>query len=395
MDGRAKILIVDDEPFNVDYLVQELENHNYTTINAESGPEALKRVVAEAPDLILLDIRMPEMDGYAVCECLKADEDTREIPVLFISALDETEDKVRAFTAGGVDYVTKPFQLEEVLARVETHLALRDLQKRLQEANRELSKRLEELASSNAELQARNEELDAFAHTVAHDLKNPLTSLIGYSSLLQKCYAEMSNEDLGRSLNLMARSGRKMTNIIEELLLLASVRKVEEVEMVPLDMAGVVAEVQGRLASLIEEYQAEIVLPEEWPWSLGYGPWVEEMWTNYVSNAIKYGGRPPRVELGMTQQADGFIRFWVRDNGAGLTPEEQARLFTPFTRLHQVRAEGHGLGLSIVQRIAEKLGGEVGVESQAGQGCVFFFSLEEAADPSEVRGNGQTSKGPE
>jgi len=380
MDGRAKILIVDDEPFNVDYLVQELEDRNYATINAESGPEALKWIVAEAPDLILLDIRMPEMDGYTVCECLKADEATRDIPVLFISALDETEDKVRAFTAGGVDYVTKPFQLEEVLARVETHLALRDLQKRLKEANRELSKRLEELASSNAELQARNEELDAFAHTVAHDLKNPLTLLIGYSSLLQKCHAEMSNEDLGRYLNLMARGGRKMTNIIEELLLLASVRKVEEVEMVPLDMADIVAEAQGRLASLIEEYQAEIVLPKGWPTARGYGPWVEEVWTNYVSNAIKYGGRPPRVELGATEQADGFVRFWVRDNGAGLTPEEQARLFTPFTRLHQARAEGHGLGLSIVQRIAEKLGGQVGVESQADQGCMFFFSLEEAAD---------------
>ncbi len=320
------------------------------------------------------------MDGYTVCERLKADEATRDIPVLFISALDETEDKVRAFTAGCVDYVTKPFQPEEVLARVETHLALRDLQKRLQEANRELAKRLEELASSNAELQARNEELDAFAHTVAHDLKNPLTLLIGYSSLLQKRHAEMSNEDLGRYLNLMARGGRKMTNIIEELLLLASVRKVEEAEMVPLDMAGVVAEVQGRLASLIEEYQAEIVLPEGWPRALGYGPWVEEVWANYLSNAIKYGGQPPRVELGATEQADGFVRFWVGDNGAGLTPEEQARLFTPFTRLHHVRAEGHGLGLSIVQRIAEKLGGQVGVESQAGQGCVFFFSLEEAAD---------------
>ena len=374
MDERPMILIVDDEPFNVDYLEQELEDF-YDTISAESGHEALERAIAEVPDLILLDIRMPEMSGYEVCERLKADERTHDIPVIFISALGETEDKVRAFTAGGVDYVTKPFQPEEVLARVETHLALRDLQKRLQEANRELARRLEELARSNAELQARNEELDAFAHTVAHDLKNPLTSLIGYSTSLQKFRANLSDEELGRHLNAIAQSGRKMTSIIEELLLLSSVRKVEEVKMAPLDMAGIVAEAQGRLAYLIEEYRAEIVLPERWPTALGYGPWVEEVWTNYLSNAIKYGGQPPRVELGATERADGFVRFWVRDNGAGLTPEEQAKLFTPFTQLHQVRAEGHGLGLSIVQRIAEKLGGQVGVESQVGQGSVFLFAL--------------------
>ncbi len=109
--------------------------------------------------------------------------------------------------------------------------------------------------------------------------------------------------------------------------------------------------------------------------ALGYGPWVEEVWANYLSNAIQYGGRPPRVELGATEQADGMVRFWVRDNGPGLTPEEQARLFTPFTRLDQVRAKGHGLGLSIVRRIVEKLGGQVGVESEVGRGSVFTFTL--------------------
>ena len=375
MDEHAKILIVDDEPFNVDYLEQELRDSNYDTISAQSGQEALEQAVSECPALILLDIMMPGMDGYEVCERLKADERTRDIPVIFISALSETEDKVKAFTTGGVDYVPKPFQPEEVLARVQTHLTLRNLQKRLQRANSELTRRLDELAHANAELRARNEELDAFAHTVAHDLKNPLTSLVGFSSMLQRHYAEMSDEKKSRYLNVVAQNGHRMTNIIEELLLLASVRKIKEVKMAPLDTAPIVAETQGRLAYLIEEYQAEIVLPESWPIASGYGPWIEEVWTNYLSNAIKYGGRPPRVELGATEQADGFVRFWVRDNGPGLAPEEQARLFTPFTRLHQVHAKGHGLGLSIVQRIMEKLGGQVGVESQVGQGCMFFFAL--------------------
>jgi signal transduction histidine kinase len=108
---------------------------------------------------------------------------------------------------------------------------------------------------------------------------------------------------------------------------------------------------------------------------LGYAPWIEEVWVNYLSNAIKYGGRPPRVELGAETQPGGLVRFWVRDNGPGIAPEAQVRLFVPFTRLDQVRAKGHGLGLSIVRRIVEKLGGQVGVISTPGQGSVFSFTL--------------------
>ena len=113
----------------------------------------------------------------------------------------------------------------------------------------------------------------------------------------------------------------------------------------------------------------------DWPIASGYAPWIEEVWVNYVSNAIKYGGRPPHIELGATRQANDTIRFWVRDNGGGLTLEEQSRLFTAFTRLHQARAKGHGLGLSIVKRIIEKLGGTVGVESEIGAGSTFYFIL--------------------
>ena len=112
-----------------------------------------------------------------------------------------------------------------------------------------------------------------------------------------------------------------------------------------------------------------------WPVALAYGPWVEQVWVNYLSNAIKYGGRPPRVDLGATGQANGMVRFWVRDNGPGLTPEEQARLFTPFTQLAQVPVKGHGLGLSIVRRIVEKFRGQIGVESEEGRWSVFTFSL--------------------
>jgi two-component system sensor histidine kinase/response regulator len=112
-----------------------------------------------------------------------------------------------------------------------------------------------------------------------------------------------------------------------------------------------------------------------WPGASGYGPWVEEVWVNYLSNAIKYGGKPPHVELGAELQTNNMVCFWVRDNGPGIPPEARARLFTPFTRLDQVRTQGHGLGLSIVRRIVEKLGGQVGVTSASGQGSAFSFTL--------------------
>ena len=237
-------------------------------------------------------------------------------------------------------------------------------------------KRAEEaLRQYTLDLQADNEELDAFAHTVAHDLKNPLTLITGFAEMLEGDYATMSSEELQHYSQIIVRSGHKMSNIIDELLLLASVRKIEEMEMRPLDISSIVAEAQQRLAYEIERLQAEIILPVAWPVVLGYGPWVEEVWVNYLDNALKYGGRPPRVELGARVQLDSMVRFWVRDNGPALTPEEQARLFIPFIRLDQVSAKGHGLGLPIARRIVEKLGGQVGVESEVGKGSIFSFTL--------------------
>ena len=365
----SDILIVDDTPANLRLLSQMLTERGYKVRAVLSGPQALMAAQAAPPDLILLDIRMPEMDGYEVCQRLKTGEQTRDIPVLFISALSETEDKIKAFTAGGVDYITKPFQFEEVLARVQTHLALRNLHRQLQAANAELARQIDEL-------RARNEELDAFAHMVAHDLKNPLNQIVGYAEMLEQYYATLSSVERMKSVGGIARSGRKMNSIIEELLLLAGVRKTE-VQLVPVDMGQTVTEAQQRLTYMIKEYQAEIVLPAAWPTALGYAPWIEEIWVNYLSNGCKYGGTPPRLELGGDALPDGRARFWVRDNGDGLTSEEQSRLFTPFTRLDQARARGYGLGLSIVRRIAEKLGGQVGVESDGmpGQGSTFYFTL--------------------
>ena len=354
------ILIVDDTPDNLRLLVGMLTERGYKVRPAPSGARALATVQKELPDLILLDIMMPEMDGYEVCRQLKADERTRDVPVIFISALDEVFDKITAFSIGGVDYITKPFQLEEVLARVRTHLDLQDMRRKLQ--------------GQNEQLQQQNAELDAFAHTVAHDLKNPLSLILGYTQLLYQDALSLDSEELVSVGYESYKAAKRSANIIDSLLLLASVRK-EDVEMASLDMADIVEQALERLKMMIVEYQGEIVLPETWPVALGYAPWVEAVWVNYLSNGLKYGGQPPRLELGATLQPEGSAQFWVQDNGPGLKADEQITLFTEFTRLSKVRLEGHGLGLSIVRRIVDKLGGQVGIESEVGGGSRFFFTL--------------------
>ncbi len=356
------ILIVDDIPTNLQVLFDYLRGAGFKVWVAEDGPSAIQQVAYAKPDIILLDVIMPGLDGFETCRRLKANRETKEIPVIFMTALSDTVDKVKGFELGAVDYITKPLQHEEVLARITTHLTIRHLQQSLRE---QISERDKLIA-----------ELDAFAHTVAHDLRGPVGIITNYIDLFQAEWHTMSGTERDESLQAISRLGNKALNIIEELLLLASVRN-GKAHLAPLNMAEIVAEVEQRLAYMITEHRAKIIGPAQWPTALGYAPWVEEVWANYLSNAIKYGGRPPQVKLGATIQEDGMVRFWVHDNGPGLEPTEQQRLFTPFTRLNQVRAEGHGLGLSIVQRVVDKLGGQVAIESQGipGQGSTFSFTL--------------------
>jgi signal transduction histidine kinase len=222
-------------------------------------------------------------------------------------------------------------------------------------------------------------DLEAYAHTVAHDLKNPIGIILSIASLLVDDADETPPEEAEQFLAQIMQFSEKISNIIDELLLLASIRRSQEIKVTPLNMQYIVDTSLERLYFMAEQNQAEIIKPENgaWPVALGYAPWVEEMWTNYISNAIKYGGMPPKIELGATAQDDGMVRFWVRDNGTGIAQDKQAQLFTQFTRFDELRAEGYGLGLSIVKRIIDKLGGEVGVESEGvpGKGSTFYFTL--------------------
>ncbi len=233
----------------------------------------------------------------------------------------------------------------------------------------------ERLREQALELQSRNDELDAFAQTVAHDLKNPISTMMGFASLVENYYNRMTDDQILEYINLIMESGYKAKEIIDALLLLAGVSQTQVLQIGAVDMAPLLKDVQRRLRPMIDETDAIIDIPAEWPVAQGYGPWLEEVWANYLSNALKYGGRPPVIQLGGEPVDEQMVRFWVKDNGLGLSPDQQEKIFTPFTRLHNADIEGHGLGLSVVERIVRRLGGEVGIDSAVGEGSIFSFTL--------------------
>lgn len=233
------------------------------------------------------------------------------------------------------------------------------------------------LRDALTEVRLQNQDLDAFAHTVAHDLKNPIHTIAGYAELLRDEGAAVDADLFDESLDVISRTAQTMDSIVRELLLLASVRT-QRVAPEPLDMAAVFASARERLAPFLDGHGATVEVSDLGPAALGYGPWVEEVWTNYLSNAAKYGGHPPRIRVG--SEGDGAtVRFWVEDDGPGLAPEERAEVFVPFTRFHVGSVEGHGLGLSIVRRVLDALGGAYGVEAAASGGSRFWFALPAAS----------------
>lgn len=223
-----------------------------------------------------------------------------------------------------------------------------------------------------SELRSALNYLDAYAHTVAHDLKNPLSSQKGLIDLLSS--GELEHVDEKIALRTIRECSSKMFQIIDSLLLMASVRRQQDIKVSPVVMEFVVTQSLIRVKDLAKERGARIDVPSSWPSVLGYKPWIEEVWVNYLSNGIKYGGTNPRIEVGADVE-ENEAKFWVKDYGPGLTREEQQKLFEEFSRLAYRETSGHGLGLFIVKRIIQKLGGTTGVESEPGKGAKFYFTL--------------------
>ncbi|KAA3665055.1 MAG: response regulator [Chloroflexi bacterium] len=234
-----------------------------------------------------------------------------------------------------------------------------------------------EMRQRTDELMVQNIALDEFAHTMAHQIQGLLSQIIGYASYIDMHYRHANNDEINHANDRIIQSGHKMNNVINELLLLASIRG-ENIPIVPINMKRIVEEVKKRLRFQIEDNHATIQEPDDWPDVMGHDPWIEEALFNYMNNALKYGGYPPHLEIGSDLKPDGMVTIWVKDNGQGIAEEDISRIFKPHTRLHQMRVRGEGLGLSIVYRIIQRCGGQVGVDSEVDQGSKFWFTLPQA-----------------
>jgi signal transduction histidine kinase len=255
---------------------------------------------------------------------------------------------------------------------------------------RKLKQHEQVLLQHASDLSLRNEELDAFSHTVAHDLKNPMSTILIAAAAIDN--PNLDANEMRSFLHGIVETIHKMSRILDELMLLSQIRKVD-LPGERVEMEAVVASACEQLADMLKSSGAHLIKPSSWPAAIGHAPWIEQVWVNYISNAVKYGGRPPRIELGVDQLPGGALRFWVQDNGKGIGVAEQKNLFRPFTQLSQAHSKGSGLGLSIVRRIIEKLGGTVGVESQPGQGSCFYFTLPDISAIDEVDGSAQPKPG--
>lgn len=222
------------------------------------------------------------------------------------------------------------------------------------------------------------QDLDAYARSVAHDLKNPISGLLGLRDLLREDVINNRTAEALELIEIVHEQGLKMYKIVDDLLLLSRIRN-EDLKSLPLDMSSIIKEALKRLNGHNSHDHFSIETPKLWPSVLGHPQWVEEVWFNLISNAIKYGGNPPSIKIGYDKINGSCYRFWIQDNGNGLPSESLSKLFCDFERLGNNNREGHGLGLSIIKRIVEKLGGEVMATSEncPDKGCIFSFTLKE------------------
>ncbi|XGV98714.1 MAG: response regulator [Leptolyngbya sp. BL-A-14] len=358
---RGDILLVDDTPDNLRVLSAMLTNQRYEIRKALNGQRAIASVQTDPPNLILLDIKMPEMDGYTVCQHLKADPRTREVPIIFISALDDALDKVKAFAVGGVDYVTKPFQEIEVLARIEHQLRIQRLQRQLMEQNQELARS--------------NRELEQFAYVVSHDLQQPLQSITGFVKLIQLKYDDYLDEMALDYLNRIHAAGSRMQRLIQDLLAYSKVGR-QEVVLQPIDGQLVLEQVLDNLQIAIAEKEA-VLTCDPLPRVMGNETLLIQLLQNLVSNAIKFVPHEvtPCVKISVAKQGNQWL-FGVHDNGIGIESHHLEQVFEIFQRTQSAQNyPGTGIGLATCKKIVEHHGGQIWVTSQVKVGTTFYFTL--------------------
>lgn len=362
----TRVLCIGEDISLARLVEKHLTRAGYIVTTVHTGEKGLDQCELGIYDAVIVNDCLPDMSGLDVLQYLAG-----TIPAILMTTAGSERLAVQAIKSGAADYISLDLDLkslQQLPAMVEQALAEHAGVRNLIE-----------------EQQRMIEDLDAFAHTVAHDLKNPLNVIIGTSEMLMDMMQD-ERPKAWKHQQTIRNIAYKMYSIVEELLLLAKLRRDEqEIATHVLDMDLIVDEVLSRLSYAIDRSGAQILRPRKWHVAEGYTAWIEEVWVNYISNAIKYGGEPPVVELGSELLDDGTVRFWVFDNGAGVPPEVVNDLFREFSQLSPTRStEGHGLGLSIVRRIVRQLGGDVGVESRTSRGSTFWFTLPAVAYHNNV-----------
>ena len=372
-NSPINLLLVEDELPVVDFIRNMLQESTseYQTAqvkvwHASHFASAQTYLNSRQFDIVLLDLSLPDADGLTAFGQLK--NLAPSTPIITLSNKSTPQESIQTVQVGAQDHlnkkeITPDWLLRSILFAIEREYLITDH-----------TRITLELSQKAAELENRNLALDEFGHTMAHQIQGLLGQMVGYASLLEVQFGDSEDPTVVQAMSRIVESGHKMNNVITELLLLASLRS-GDIEVYPLNMGHVVNEAQKRLRYQILESNATIIVPDSWPAAVGHASWIEEAWLNYISNGLKYGGEDPIIELGAEEDEDGMIRFWVKDSGEGLSEADQQRLFRPHTRLRPKRVRGEGLGLSIVNRIVKKCGGDVGVESVLGQGSTFWFTL--------------------
>jgi len=371
-DGRATILVVEDSPIIGRALRSMLESGGYEAHVAADGEAALAWLEQAVPNLCLLDIRLPGLDGYEICRRMKADERTVNVPVIFLSGLDAVADVATAFQAGAIDYVVKPPRAPEVLARVRTHLRIAQLQRQLQRRNGELSDSYERLR----EAEQLREDL---INMVVHDMRSPLTGILMTLERLLATTADPSMQDEQIGLNSVLNASRRLSDMVTSLL---DVTRLEEGKL-PLDVRShsLVLLIEEAVASLGDPALRERVVIDGRGEGLEAscdGSLVQRTLANLISNAVAFSAPddPIGVSLTATEQ---HVRVAVVDRGPGVAAADRERIFDKYSQgTGQTSGRpknGSGLGLAFCRLVVEAHGGRIGVESEVGRGATFRFTL--------------------
>jgi signal transduction histidine kinase len=379
---QATVLIIDDKQANIFVLEKLLERPGRQFLSAENGNDGLKLALQHEPDLIILDVQMPEMDGFEVARILQSNKRTKDIPIIFASAeRKEHHSIIKGFEEGAVDYLSKPLDPEVTRAKVSVQLKIQWQKKELIRKNISLEKAESRINQLNSELQRNlaqletvNRELESFSYSVSHDLRAPLRIANGYSSILLEDYGDKFDADAKRMLGSLQGQVRKMNGLIDNLLQFSKLGR-KELKKSEIDAESLVETVLQDLGQA-DKYKAEIV-SKPLPPMYADRELITQVWINLLSNALKYSSKKEnaKIEIGSRNNGNEAV-YYVSDNGSGFDMKYADQLFGVFQRLHKSdEFEGVGIGLSIVKRIVTKHGGRVWAEAAVDKGATFYFSL--------------------